>query len=99
MMRRIEPGARVCLATHNAGKVREIAALLAPAAGSPYRVSFQIVLQANGRVELNYGRVPPVSDAPPPVTIGVRAADGRLLAAAETERRGGGSAGVVHPAG
>jgi XTP/dITP diphosphohydrolase len=27
--RRIEPGARLCLATHNAGKLREIAALLA----------------------------------------------------------------------
>ncbi|HXF62941.1 MAG TPA: hypothetical protein VNK95_15055, partial [Caldilineaceae bacterium] len=50
----------------------------APAANSPYRVSFQIVLQANGRVELNYGRVPPVGDGPPPVTIGVRAADGRF---------------------
>lgn len=30
MTRRVEPGARLCLATHNAGKVREIAALLAP---------------------------------------------------------------------
>jgi len=28
--RRIEPGARICIATHNAGKLREIAALLAP---------------------------------------------------------------------
>jgi XTP/dITP diphosphohydrolase len=28
--RRIEPCARICLATHNAGKVREIGALLAP---------------------------------------------------------------------
>jgi XTP/dITP diphosphohydrolase len=28
--RRIEAGARICLATHNAGKLREIAALLAP---------------------------------------------------------------------
>ncbi|MFN7634161.1 MAG: non-canonical purine NTP pyrophosphatase, partial [Acetobacteraceae bacterium] len=30
MTRRIEPGARICIATHNSGKLREIAALLAP---------------------------------------------------------------------
>lgn len=30
MMRRLQPGAKLCLATHNPGKLREIAALLAP---------------------------------------------------------------------
>ncbi|MCK8787594.1 non-canonical purine NTP pyrophosphatase [Roseomonas sp. NAR14] len=30
MPRRLEPGARIVLATHNAGKLREVAALLAP---------------------------------------------------------------------
>ena len=43
-----------------------------------YRVTFQIVLYANGNVGLNYRNVPTFSGRPPEVTIGVNAADGRF---------------------
>ncbi len=43
-----------------------------------YTVTFQIVLYTNGDVRLNYQQVPDLQTAPPHVTIGLEASDGRF---------------------
>ncbi|MCB0071735.1 MAG: hypothetical protein KDE20_09770, partial [Caldilineaceae bacterium] len=43
-----------------------------------YTVSFQIVLQPEGDIWLNYLTVPDQTGAPPPATLGASRADGRF---------------------
>ncbi len=43
-----------------------------------YTVSFQIVLYTNGAVRLNYQQAPDLQTAPPHVTVGLEASDGRF---------------------
>ncbi|CAN5483012.1 hypothetical protein BH10CHL1_BH10CHL1_24980 [soil metagenome] len=43
-----------------------------------YTVSFQIVLYPDGDVRLNYQQVPDLQTAPPHVTVGLEASDGRF---------------------
>ncbi|MCX6049660.1 MAG: S8 family serine peptidase [Chloroflexi bacterium] len=43
-----------------------------------YTVSFQIVLYTNGDVRLNYQQTPDLQTAPPHVTVGLEASDGRF---------------------
>ncbi len=46
--------------------------------GESYTVNFQIVLDRNGDIGLNYGQIPNMQTKPPAVTIGVETRDGLL---------------------
>lgn len=55
-----------------------------PSAAAPggqplYRVSFQIVLYDDGRIGVNYRRVPGETSAPPAMTAGIQTQDGRFF--------------------
>lgn len=74
------PGAKVSLFRTTANRVVvQYEGMASVGATRPYEVSFQIVLDQQGNVRLNYRDVPDIIGKPEVATIGAQARDGRVF--------------------